>query len=341
METIGRFGPLSVGAVYPRYLNGFRMWERIERISWVQNLIQYLKTHRALDSKQSWFEFLQRFLPKISDPDTSERSASVSYSLLLAVFPFTIFLFTLIPYIPIPDLENQIMDFLSKVLPASTYDTVKTTIYDIISRPRSGILSFGFVLALYAATNGILSLMMAFNVADRLGEGRSFIQTRLIAFGLTLMLAVSLFLAVAILVIGGVITDYLQQIRILDNAFVTSLLHFSRYFVVFVVFVAVIAVIYRYGPAVKMKWRFITPGCIAASVLIVLTTYGFSYYVSNFASYNKLYGSIGTLIVLMVWINLVSLLLILGFDMNIALYNLEGERNPKVHEKTINAPQTV
>ncbi|WP_138990386.1 YihY/virulence factor BrkB family protein [Larkinella sp. C7] len=317
------------------------MLEKLMRYNSVQRVIIYLQKHQAFDSRQNWFDFLKSFIPKVTDNDTSERAASVAFSLILAVFPAIIFLFTLIPMIPIPNLEGQVMDFFSQVLPASTYETVKTTIYDIISRPRSNVLSFGFLLALYAATNGILSLMMAFNSSHKTGERRGFFKTRLIALGLTIMLALALFLAIAGLVIGGVLTDYLMHIRILDNVVVTTLLNIARYLVVFAVFVAAISMIYKFAPDIDMKWKFVNPGCIIASVLVVLTTYGFSFYVSNFGSYNKLYGSIGTLIVLMIWINLVCLLLIIGFDLNVALYQLEGDKNPQVGEKTINAPQTA
>ncbi|RCR70909.1 YihY/virulence factor BrkB family protein [Larkinella punicea] len=317
------------------------MLEKLMRYNSVQRVIIYLQKHQAFDSRQNWFDFLKCFIPKVTDNDTSERAASVAFSLILAVFPAIIFLFTLIPMIPIPNLEGQVMDFFSQVLPASTYETVKTTIYDIISRPRSNVLSFGFLLALYAATNGILSLMMAFNSSHKTGERRGFFKTRLIALGLTIMLALALFLAIAGLVVGGVVTDYLMHIRILDNVVVTTLLNIARYLVVFAVFVAAISMIYKFAPDIDMKWKFVNPGCIIASVLVVLTTYGFSFYVSNFGSYNKLYGSIGTLIVLMIWINLVCLLLIIGFDLNVALYQMEGDKNPQVGEKTINAPQTA
>ncbi|GAB3258300.1 YihY/virulence factor BrkB family protein [Larkinella harenae] len=309
------------------------MLEKLMQYNAVQRVIIFLQKRNAFDSKQNWFDFLRNFIPRITDNDTSERASSAAYSLILAVFPAVIFLFTLIPLVPIPNLEDQVMDFFSQVLPASTYETVKTTIYDIISRPRGNVLSFGFLLALYAATNGVLSLMMAFNSSHTTG-GRGFLKTRLIAFGLTIMLAVALFLAIAVLVVGGVITDYLQRIQILDNIVVTRLLGLARYLLVFAVFVAAISVIYKFAPDKDMKWKFITPGGVIASVLVVLTTYGFSFYVSNFASYNKLYGSIGTLIVLMIWINLVCLLLIIGFDMNVALYQVDKAkvRSPAIEQ---------
>ena len=309
------------------------MFEKVMSLNALQRIRLYLQNHRAFNSKKSWYDFLNKIIDKITDNDVNERSNSVAYNLLLAVFPGIIFLFTLIPYIPYPGLENEIMEFLRRFLPATTYDTVKTTILDIISQPRSGILSLGFVLALYAATSGMVALMTAFNTSHRTGEGRTFIKTRLIAVALTVMLVVSLFLAVSVLVVGGVISEYLKDFRIFDNAVFYLLIDIGRYLLILAVFMMAVAVIYRFGPDVDMKWAFITPGSITASLLIVLTTYGFSYYVSNFGSYNKLYGSIGTLIVLMIWINLVSLLLILGFEMNVTLYDLEGEKDPQPAQK--------
>jgi len=296
----------------------------------------WLEAHQPLDSRLTWYEFLNKMISKIVEDDTSERAASVAYSLILAVFPTVIFLFTLIPYIPIPNLQVQIMDFFQQVLPGNTFSTVDSTIHDIISRPQGGVLSFGFLLAVYSATSGLVALMNAFNSSHHTHEDRSFVKVRAIAVGLTITLAFALLLAVVVLIVGGVVSDYLLKFGILNNVVFVNLLAIARYLVVFAVFVAALSVIYRYGPDVNMKWAFVTPGSVTASLLIVLTTLGFSYYVSNFGSYNKVYGSIGTLIALMIWINLVSLLLIVGFEINVALYDLEGDKNPSVAEKTTN-----
>ncbi|QHV93760.1 YihY/virulence factor BrkB family protein [Spirosoma endbachense] len=297
----------------------------------------WLRDHKPFNSKRSWYDFLKKMGDKITENDTSERAASVSYSLILSVFPTVIFLFTLIPYIPVPNLEEQIMGFLKEVLPGDTFSSVETTIRDIISRPRGGVLSFGFLLALYSATSGVVALMNAFNSSNETQDRRGFFQVRAVAIGLTFILAVALILAIIVLIVGGVVSDYLLHFGILNNLIFINLLALGRYLLVFAVFVAAVSVIYHFGPDVRMKWAFVTPGSVTASVLIVLTTLGFSYYVSNFSSYNKVYGSIGTLIALMIWINLISLLLIIGFEMNVALYDLEGERNPSVAEKTTNA----
>ncbi|GAB3956785.1 YihY/virulence factor BrkB family protein [Spirosoma harenae] len=313
------------------------MFDKILGFKALRGVRVWLLDHHPFNSKSTWYTFLKRMLAQITDNDTSERAASVSYSLILAVFPTVIFFFTLIPYVPIPDLEEQIMGFLQQVLHGDTFSSVDTTIRDIINRPRSGVLSLGFFLALYSATSGLVALMQAFNSSYHSSERRSFLKIRLIAIGLTFTLAFALLLAVVVLIIGGIVSDYLLRFGIFNNVVFVNLLTLGRYLVVLAVFIATVSVIYRFGPNVNMKWIFIWPGAITASILIVLTTLGFSFYVANFGSYNKLYGSIGTLIALMIWINLVSLLLILGFEMNVSLYNLEGDKNPSVAAKTTNA----
>lgn len=301
-----------------------------------RNVRVWLHDHHPFHSRNSWYAFLKRMLDQITDGDTSERAASVSYSLLLAVFPTIIFFFTLIPYIPIDNLQGQIMAFFGRVLPGDTFRSVDTTIEDIISRPRSGVLSLGFFLALYSATSGLVALMQAFNSSYHSAERRGFFKIRGIAIGLTFTLAFALILAMVVLIIGGVVSDYLLHFGILNNVVFVNLLAVARYLLVFAVFVGAVLVIYRFGPNVNMRWKLILPGAVTASVLIVLTTLAFSFYVANFGSYNKLYGSIGTLIALMIWINLISLLLILGFEMNVSLYHSESDRKPGTPSKTTN-----
>ncbi|WP_020606731.1 YihY/virulence factor BrkB family protein [Spirosoma spitsbergense] len=314
------------------------MFDKLLRLKSLNGVQAWLHNHHPFNSRSTWYTFLKRMLSQIVDNDTSERAASVSYSLILAVFPTVIFFFTLIPYITfIPDLQKQIMEFFQEVLPGNTFTVVNTTIHDIISRPQSNVLSFGFLLALYSATSGLVALIHAFNSSYKSAERRSFLKIRGIAVVLTFTLAFALILAVVVLIIGANVSDYLLHFGILNNVFFANLLDVGRYLVVFAVFVGAVTVIYRLGPNVDMKWVFIMPGAITASVLIVLTTLAFSFYVSNFGSYNKVYGSIGTLIALMIWINLISLLLILGFEMNVALYNLEGDENPSEAQKTTNA----
>lgn len=310
------------------------MFEKLMSLPTLSRVQVWMHNHRPFHSKvTTWYEFIQKMIHKVSGNDLSERAAAVSFNLILAVFPAVIFLFTLIPFIPINNLEAELMLLLQKTIPSGTYETVDSTIRDIIGRQRSGVLSFGFLATIYASTNGMVALMSAFNSSNKIPDKRGFFRIRLIALGLTFTFGLAIILAIIGLLVGGIVTDYLLRFGIFNNVVFVYLLSIARYLVVFAVFVGVVSVIYKYGTDVNLKWAFVTPGSITASVLIVLTTFIFSYYLSNFGSYNKVYGSIGTLIALMIWINLIALLVVLGFEMNVSLYNLEGEKNPREASK--------
>jgi len=310
------------------------MFEKLMSFPVITRVQVWMHSHRPFDSKViTWYEFIQKMIHKISGNELSERAAAVSFNLILAVFPAVIFLFTLIPFIPINNLEAELMLLLQKAIPAGTYDTVDTTIRDIIGRQRSGVLSFGFLATIYASTNGMVALMNAFHSSNKIPDKRGFFKIRLIALGLTFTFGIAIILAIIGLLVGGIVTDYLLNFGVFNNVVFAYLLSIARYLLVFAVFVGVVSVIYKYGTDVNMKWAFVTPGSITASILIILTTLIFSYYLSNFGSYNKVYGSIGTLIALMVWLNLIALLVVLGFEMNVSLYNLEGEQNPREASK--------
>lgn len=311
------------------------MFEKLMSLSALSGARVWMHDHHPFDSKViTWYEFIKKMIEKVAGNDLSERSAAVAFNLFLAIFPAVIFLFTLIPYIPIANIEGEIMGLLRRAIPSGTYDAVDSTIRDIISRERGGVLSFGFLATIYAATNGMVALINAFHSSQEIPDKRGFFKIRIVALGLTFSFGLAIVLAIVVLLVGGIITGYLLRFGVFDNVVFAYLLNFARYLLVFAVFVGVVSVIYKYGPDVNMKWTFVTPGSITASVLIVLTTLIFSYYLSNFGSYNKLYGSIGTLIALMIWINLIALLVVLGFEMNVSLYNLEGERNPSAAAKT-------
>jgi membrane protein len=306
------------------------MFEKLMTLPALAGTRVWLRDHHPFDSQNNWYDFLKTMVEKITSNDLSERASAVSFNLFLALFPAIIFLFTLIPYIPIDNLEGRIMSFLGRTIPAGTFDTVEITIRDIIGREQSGILSFGFLLTLYAATNGMLAFMNAFNSSHKTEDSRGILKTRLVAAGLTFAFVLALFFAIVLLILGGVVIDYLTRFGLFNNELIIFLLNLGRYLLVLGVFVGVLSLLYRFGPEVNMKWTFVTPGSVAASLLIVLTSLAFSYYLANFGSYNKLYGSIGTLIALMVWINLISMLVILGFEMNVSLF-----------EKTRNATSNV
>jgi membrane protein len=272
-----------------------------------------------LDASVSVYILLKLAYKKILNFDLDQRAAAVSFSFMLAVFPGTLFLFTLIPLIPVVGLDKMIMDFSQNLMPKPLYESISNTLYEIISTPRVDILSFGFIFATFAATNGMMSLMRAFNMALKQRERRTYLKARLIALQLTIILVAVLFLSFLILIIGKITLNFLSETVIKNTNFSVWGLNVIGYSTVFFIFYLGISFIYFYAPAMHRRLKFFNFGALLASVLCILVTNIFSYYIENFNSYNRLYGSIGTLIAIMVWIYLIALILIIGFEVNIGL----------------------
>jgi membrane protein len=292
-------------------------------ISWLKK-VRFRKYENV-----SLYRIIRIFLQNLTDDEIIDRANGVAYNFLLAIFPGIIFLFTLIPYVTtfFPDINNDsIMEFLGAQMPPSMYEVISSTILDILSNQRGGLLSLGFVFSLYLSTNGTMSLMRAFNACYRTIENRSALKTRLIATGLTINLAVVLFLAIILLVVGQLVLDYiLSHLREfpflqLDN-FTVYLLFALRFVVIFIVFFIAISTLYYFGPAIHYNWRFFSIGSFIATLLTLAVSYGFSFYVTNFGTYNKVYGSIGVLIAIMVWVQLVTVVLLIGYEVNASIHN--------------------
>lgn len=259
------------------------------------------------------------FFKEIKQDSLVNRASSLAYSFMLATFPVIIFLFTLIPYIPINDFQDQLLDLIETVLPKNAYLALETTIKDIVKHQNAGLLSFGFLSAMIFATNGVAKLMKAFNKSFLVEETRTWFKRRWIALVLTVFIAISLFIAIGILIVGQAILSYIQHHFYDKSAIWWYIIAFTKWIIVIALFFVTIAILYRYGPANKRKWKFISPGSILATGLAVLTSMGFSFYINNFSSYNKVYGSIGTLIVVMLWMYLNSLIILIGFELNASI----------------------
>jgi membrane protein len=271
----------------------------------------------------SLYDIIDVFIEKLQNDEIVTRANGVAFNFTLAIFPAIIFIFTLIPYIQIealPDLDQQIMDFLQSLMPSTMFDVASSTIRDIVSNRRGGLLSFGFLFSLLLATNGMMSLMKAFNKCYRTVENRSFFQSRFIATSLTLMLAVVLFLAMFLLVIGQQVIDFLRYTPWIDvESYVFLLVLALRFIVLFFIFLVTISSIYYLAPAVHDRWKFFSPGSLTAAFLSLVVTFAFTFYINNFATYNKFYGSIGVLIALMIWLSLLSVIMLIGFEINASI----------------------
>ena len=260
------------------------------------------------------------FFQEIKRESILNKASSLAYNFMLAIFPGIIFLFTLIPYIPVDNFQDKLMEFLAIIIPADAYVAVQSTLEDIIKKQNSGLLSFGFLLATFFSTNGMANLMRAFNKASLSRENRSWGRRRLVALGLSFAIVVALSIGIAVFTTAGMVIAYLKSHIAYDLSwFWTFIIKTSRWLIVFTVYFFTVSLLYRYGPSVSKKWKLFNPGATLATVLAILSFSGFVFYIDNFNAYNKLYGSIGTIIVIMIWMYLNSLILLIGFELNASI----------------------
>ena len=284
-------------------------------------LVNWLKRRRVNKQQASLFSVLVVLVDKIRKDELIDRGNAVAFNFTVSIFPLIIFLFTLVPFISelIPGLDVDIMVFLEQVIPEGIWETVSPTIHDIVSNQRSGLLSFGFVSAIYFAGNGILSLMRAFNAIYRTKEKRTYLRTRMIATIITFMLAGVLFIAILLIIVGQFVLGWAKGEGLLNDQFSLFGLVALRFIVVFLVFQVAISFIYYLAPSIKEKWHFFNWGSVFASLACIAVSFAFAYYVSSFDTYNRLYGSIGSLIALMVWFYMLGLILLFGFELNASI----------------------
>jgi membrane protein len=260
------------------------------------------------------------FFQEITRESILNKASSLAYNFMLAIFPGIIFLFTLIPYIPVDNFQEKLLSFLEIVIPTDAFSAIKSTLEDIIKNQNGGLLSFGFLLATFFATNGMTNLMMAFNKASLTRENRNWIVRRAIALVLSFAIVTALALGIGVFTIVGLFINYLKESIEYDLSwFWTFLLSVSKWCILFLIYFSTVGLVYKYGPSSSRHWKIFSPGAIFATILAILTFSGFAYYINNFNAYNKIYGSIGTIIVIMIWIYLNSLIILIGFELNTSL----------------------
>lgn len=295
----------------------------------VQKQSKYIKL--PLFEGLSLFDVASFFFRGIVQGRITNRAASISYSFFIALFPGIIFIFSLIAYFPIQDLDIEIFKLLGEVLPPDTYEAAKTTIDDVLKNKRPDLLSFGFLFAMVFANNGVNSLVSNFGDSIHKLQLRNFWRQQLVTLSLTITLTLLFLTGLTVIIFSSDVLNSLLIYLKLDSLS-TGLIDLVRYLLVLFLTLLSIALIYNIGPSKGRQWRFISPGAILATILILGTSFGFSYYVSNFSQYNKLYGSIGTLLVILLWIYVNALLLIIGFELNASIASAKTSNQEKLNK---------
>ena len=265
------------------------------------------------------YDVMVFFWRSIVDGALTTRASAIAFSFFVALFPAIIFLFTLIPYIPIENFQNELFLLIEDMVPANTFIAIKETVLDILTRQRGGLLSLGFLMAFVFSTNGFASMMSAFDASLHSFERRTWIGQRLIALLLLAILSFLVTVAIALITSGQHVINYLALNGYLRDQFTIFMLSVGKWVVIVFLFFIANSFLYYLAPAKKTKWRFVSAGGTLSTLLSVITFIGFSYYINNFGQYNKLYGSIGTLLVILLLMYILALILLVGFELNASI----------------------
>lgn len=259
------------------------------------------------------------FWRSIVDGAISTRASAIAFNFFVALFPAIIFIFTLIPYIRIDNFQNELFLLIESMVPETTFMAIKETVLDILTLQRGDLLSFGFFTALIFSTSGIASMMSAFDASLHSFERRTWLSQRVIAIFLLAIFSVLITIAIALITSGQTFINYLAANGYLKGNFTIYMLSIAKWLIILTLFFMANSFLYYLAPAKKTKWRFISAGSTLSTFLSVVTFVGFSYYINHFGQYNKLYGSIGTLLVILLLMYLLSLILLVGFELNASI----------------------
>lgn len=247
------------------------------------------------------------------------RASSIAFNLLMAILPATIFLFTLIPFIPIPNFQQEMIRLFESMLPVSAYHLLENSIIDIVTTKSGGLLLIMFFATIIFSTNGIHAVINAFVVTSHSFKPRSWINQRKVSVLLLLIGLGMIGIAGSLIIFGKMTVNRLVELGILEKSFVISILVFLKWIVVVLLLFVAISFLYYLAPAKRHDFKFISPGSTLATILFIITSLGFSAYVNNYGQYNKLYGWIGTLMVILIWLYLNSIALLIGFELNVSI----------------------
>lgn len=269
------------------------------------------------------FDVIRFFFNQARKTGFSERASAIAFNFVLTIPPTVIFLFTLLPYLPIPrNFIEEMFSLIRDVIPGEKNNQgLIKFLSDILNNQRTALLSTGFVLAMFFSSNAVLGIMRSFDKNYIGFRKRKGFSQRWVALRLTFILLLLLMACVLSLVMQEVVLRWLG----VKSNFWIGVIYNLRWIVIIFLFFFCISFIYRWAPAVHKRWKFINPGSIVATFLMLLFTLAFSYWVNNFSNYNELYGSISTVMILMLVIYFNSLVLLIGFELNVSIQSLKHE----------------
>lgn len=271
----------------------------------------------------SLYDVLKLYVVGIIKGTFSTRASSIAFSFFMAIFPFLLFILNLIPFVWfIDDFQAELLSFIENILPPQTVGFFQDMFYDIANNPRAGLLSFVFILSIFLMSNGVNAIFTSFEFSYHTNINRTIIRQYIVAVGVAIIIAVLLLLTVIATIYLTYVIEEFKDLKVFGDSILYA--QIGRYAIFIIMLFIGISTLYYFGTREGRKTKFFSIGALFTTVLIIITTFIFSIYVENFSSYNKLYGSIGALLILMLYIWLNANILLLGFELNGTLYRLRN-----------------
>jgi membrane protein len=301
----------------------------IEKIPIVRNLARVCKR-----IKLPWlhglslYDLLELYTIGIVEGALTYRAAAIAFSFFMALFPFALFILNLIPFIPLPGFQADFLDFVSQSVPPNTYEAIESIINDILNTSHSNLLSTGFILSIFLMANGLNAILGGFETSRFVSIKRGFFRQYVIALGMSLVLSFLLLFTVAIIVVFEVFIQQTAIQRVVSDQI--PLIEIGRLSFVVLMILITTSILFKFGIKHQKNRAFISIGSVFTTILILLSSYIFGIWVVKFSKYNELYGSIGTLLVIMfyIWIN--CMILLLGFDLNASINKLKQQKEKEL-----------
>ncbi|WP_309641610.1 YihY/virulence factor BrkB family protein [Flavobacterium sp.] len=297
----------------------------IAKIPVLRNLVRALKKVKLPWLQgMSLYDLLLIYGIAITEGALSYRAGAIAFSFFMALFPFALFILNLIPYIPIEGFQNDFLQFVSEGVPPKTYEAIAAIINDILHNSHSGLLSSGFLLSIFLMANGLNAIMGGFETSHHVIIKRGFFRQYFIAVGISLILSMLLLVTVAAIVVFEVFIQKTIIQDVLSDSI--PLIRMGRYAFVILMILLTTSILFKFGIKHDKNRKFISIGSVFTTILIIISSYGFGIWVVKFSKYNQLYGSIGTLLIMMfyIWIN--CMILLLGFELDAAINKLRQQK---------------
>lgn len=299
--------------------------ERLRKIPVVRNFVNWSKKVKLKRlSGMSLYDLLELYIIGLTEGALSNRAGAIAFSFFMALFPFALFILNLIPYIPIEGFQDDFLEFVADGVPPNTFYAIKNIINDILHNSHSGLVSSGFLLSILLMANGLNAILGGFENSKHVLVKRGFLHQYLVALGMSLFMAFLLILTVAIIVVFEVAIQHLNEKDFLSEKI--PMIVMGRYAFLILMILITTSVLFKFGTKNQENRSFISIGSVFTTILTIISSYFFGVWVIKFSKYNELYGSIGTLLIVMfyIWIN--CMILLLGFELNEVMNKLKKRK---------------